>query len=145
MSDVEGKFHLKIISTNYELSTVGDLPSLESQLDKIFSFVEKLNEKFGIEPTEIPTEEELSSVVTEDVPAIKPTRSTTENIRLLFASDWGKKPRTLAEVLKALEINTVPDKAPSVNVALNRLVNTGLLRRIERDGLYHYFKLPSTE
>jgi len=140
-----GKFTLKIIGTNYELMTSGELEELEAQLDRIYAFVETINTRFGVESTEIPTEDEISSVVSEDVPAIKPTRSTTENIRLLFNTDWGKKPRSLAEVMKALEINAVPDKAPSVSIALQRSVKAGILRRIEKEGVYQYYKLPSAE
>ena len=51
-------------------------------------------------------------------------------------------PRTVAEVVKALEVNAVPDSVPAVNVYLTRLVQIGILRRIRKEGKWAYFKLP---
>jgi len=48
----------------------------------------------------------------------------------------------VAEVVKALEVNAVPDSVPAVNVYLTRLVQIGILRRIRKEGKWAYFKLP---
>jgi len=97
-----------------------------------------------ISPEEIPTVEEIEEAPTEEIPVIRPSRSTMENIMALFEQDWGKKPRSVAEVMKALEVNAVPDHPAAVSTYLRRLVKRGFLRRIKKDNLWHYYKLPST-
>ncbi|MCS7113952.1 MAG: hypothetical protein RMJ15_09645 [Nitrososphaerota archaeon] len=110
---------------------------------------DKVTEKLGIveeapsvelEPTLSP--EEVAKIPTADIPVIKPSRRTIENLEALFNTPWGRTPRTVAEVMKALEVNAVPDHVSSVNVYLTRLVQRGVLRRIEKEGKWAYFKLP---
>lgn len=83
--------------------------------------------------------------VMKGIPAITASKSTIANIQSLFDTTWGRTPRTLAEVVKALEINGVPDRASSISRDLRRLVQRGFLRRIEKEGKYSYFRLPTTE
>jgi len=141
----------KIKGDTYELEIKGTLSELTSEIDNIIFFLKILNEKlqsFGIleeiSPEEIPTEEEIEEAPTEEIPVIRPSRSTIENIMALFEQDWGKKPRSVAEVMKALEVNAVPDHPAAVSTYLRRLVKRGFLRRIKKDNLWHYYKLPST-
>jgi len=96
----------------------------------------------GAEKVEVerpPSLQELSSVSTSDIPTIRPSKSTTENLINIFQTPWGRQPRTLAEVIKALETNAVPDTPEKVSVYLARLVKKGFLRRIEKDGKWAYF------
>ena len=89
-----------------------------------------------------PSTEEISKTPTADIPAIKPTKRTMENLETLFSTPWGKTPRPIAEVMKALEVNAAPDQWSSVAVYMTRLVQKGVLRRIEKDGKWAYFKIP---
>lgn len=140
------KYNLKIIGDNFELSTTGELSEIQEKLDEIVEFIEELNLKLGAEiiTEEIPTEEEVQKAPAEEVPVIKPSRSTMDNIMMLFEQNWGSKPRSAAEVMKALEINAVPENPATVSTYLRRLVKRGILRRIQREGLWHYYKIPET-
>jgi len=144
----EKRHELKISGSNFEFTSSGDLDYLNEKLDEIIEFVKHLEEllgaDFGID-IEAPTETEISEAPTEEIPVIKVQRSTQSNIQSLFETDWGKTPRSLAEVTKALEINAVPDKASSISIYLRRLVRKGVLRRLQRDGRYHYIKIPDEE
>lgn len=79
-----------------------------------------------------------------EAPVIKASKSTTENIRALFATSWGRTPRAVGEVMAALEANAVPDKIEAVNLALIREVKKGNLRRLKKEGKWVYFKVPET-
>lgn len=135
---------LKIKRKGFEVIFQGDIPTITRQLDSLSEFIELLDEKVHIETEKVeverpPSLQELSSVSTSDIPTIKPSRSTTENIVSIFQTPWGRQPRTLAEVIKALETNAVPDTPEKVSVYLARFVKKGFLRRIEKDGKWAYF------
>ncbi len=135
---------LKIKRKGFEVIIQGDIPTITRQLDALSEFMEALDEKLhvGAEKVEVerpPSLQELSSVSTSDIPTIRPSKSTTENLINIFQTPWGRQPRTLAEVIKALETNAVPDTPEKVSVYLARLVKKGFLRRIEKDGKWAYF------
>ena len=79
----------------------------------------------------------------EETPMIKASRSTMDNVQSLFETLWGQRPRTVADVLKALEANAVPDTTTSVAVCLMRLVKRHVLRRTQKSGKWQYYKLPA--
>jgi hypothetical protein len=129
-----------------EVTAEGTINDLIAQLDSLASLVrdasEKLQEDDEIKEggvSESQTSEEISAI---DIPAIKPTKSTTDNLRLLFSTPWGKKQRTLGEIMKALEVNAVPDNTSNVNRYLTRLVQAGFLRRLQKEGKWAYFQIP---
>ena len=133
----------------FKVLTEGTIASIYKEIDSLADFADKVAEKLGvleenpIEAAEPPvSREEVEKIPTADIPAIKGSKSTTENLVLLFDTPWGRTPRMLAEIVKALEVNAVPDKMTSVNVYLRRLVQKGTLRRLEKEGKYVYFKLP---
>ena len=79
-----------------------------------------------------------------EAPVIRASKSTTENIRSLFGTPWGRTPRGVSDVMSALENNAIPDRIESVNMALLREVKRGFLRRLKRDGKWVYYKVPET-
>jgi hypothetical protein len=136
---------------DFEIAAKGTIASLSSEIDSIASFADLVSERIGNEQvsgeeeseaaTPV-TKEEVEKIPTADIPAIKSSKSTIDNLAALFDTPWGKTPRALAEIMKALEVNAIPDKVSSVNVYLTRLVQRGKLRRLEKEGKYVYFKLP---
>jgi hypothetical protein len=140
---------LVIRRKGFKVFTEGTIASIYKEIDSLADFTDEVAEKLEV-PEESPMEEaeppvsreEVEKIPTADIPAIKSSKSTTENLALLFDTPWGRTPRTLAEIMKALEVNAVPDKTSSVNVYLRRLVQKGALRRLEKEGKYVYFKLP---
>jgi DNA-binding transcriptional ArsR family regulator len=132
----------------FKIFTEGTISAISKELDALAEFTDKVTEKLGLveeipsEPESAPSPEEMARIPTADIPAIKPSRRTMENLEALFSTPWGRVPRTVAEVVKALEVNAVPDSVSSVNVYLTRLVQRGVLRRIQKEGKWAYFKLP---
>ena len=140
---------LVIRRKGFKVFTEGTIASIYKEIDSLADFTDKVAEKLEVLEESLIEEvvppvsrEEVEKIPTTDIPAIKSSKSTTENLTLLFDTPWGRTPRTLAEIMKALEVNAVPDKVSSVNVYLRRLVQKGALRRLEKEGKYVYFRLP---
>jgi len=133
----------------FKIFTKGTISSISKELDALTEFTDKVAERLelieetpSVEPEPTLSPEEVAKIPTTDIPVIKPSKRTMENLEALFDTPWGRTPRIVAEVLKALEVNAVPDRVSSVNVYLTRLVQRGKLRRIEKEGKWVYFKLP---
>ena len=138
---------LSIKGKSFEISTEGKMVELYKELDALAQFVETFSKKLGLkfEATEtqkstVSTEE--TALNTAEIPLITPSKNVVENMKSLFNTPWGKTPRKNAEVAKALEVNAVPIDIGQTSNYLTRLVKKGYLRRIERDGQYHYYKVP---
>jgi hypothetical protein len=137
------RIRLVIRGTDYEFSAEAPASQLSKELDEL----RKLNNAIGKTlKRESPASVTVPGpeVIFEDVPSIKAAKKTMDNIQSLFDTDWGKKARTVADVVKALEANAIPDTTTAVSVYLTRLVKKGVLRRIRKAGKYQYYKLPSS-
>jgi len=137
---------------SFEISTEGSLSSIYKELDALAEFADQVAEKLEIieempeAELEVTTSaEEIAVTPAGDIPVIKASPKTMDNLESLFDTPWGRTPRSLTEVMKALEVNAVPDKASTVSLYLRRLVRRGKLRRLEREGKWTYFKIPSRE
>jgi hypothetical protein len=133
-----------------EIVAEGTLSSIYKELDALTDFARKVaeqveaEEEFAVSSEEIAevSRAEIEKVPTAEVPFIKASKSTGSNLEALFDTSWGRTPRSLAEIMKALEINAIPDRPESVQSYLIRLVQRGKLRRMKKEGKYTYFKLP---
>ena len=112
---------------------------IQSRFEDLERRVAKLEEFCGT--TTPPREKEEAEIPAADVPQIKVSKSSTENISLLFKTDWGSKPRTQDEVYKALEVNAASEDRRKIAVCLRRLTRKGELRRISKGGTYAYYKV----
>ncbi len=133
------RVRLNVKSGGLEIWLEGSVENILSKLDEAANLFKQALEKFSagkvVEAVK-PVEGEA------EYPAIKPSRSTMENLQALFNTPWGQTPRSLSEVTKALEVNGVPDSPSNVTVYLKRLVARGFLRRIPKDGKYYYYRVP---
>jgi hypothetical protein len=138
---------LTIKRKTFEVSVEGAVSDLETQIDELATFLDEVEEKVGTndieeEPQLLPAAEESAEMPSEEMPIIKPTKSTIENIRLLFDTPWGRSPHTASEVLNALEVNAVYDRVEAVSTNLSRLVRKGVLRRLSKGGKWAYVRVP---
>jgi hypothetical protein len=151
----ESELPIKLVirGSGFKIVTEGTISSISKELDALSNFTEEVTQRFeipeeefeegipaGQEPSVSP--EEVAKISSADIPAIKPSKKTIDNLEAIFSTPWGRTPRGLAEIMKALEVNTAFDKVSSVNVYLTRLVHRGVLRRIEKEGKWAYFKVP---
>jgi len=138
---------LLIKGDGFEISTEGRTSYLYNELDTLAQFAEAVSKKLGRKfETATAANSNLSTgeiaLNVAELPLITPSKNNIENIKLLFNTPWGKTPRTNAEVTKALEVNAVPVALTQVAKYLARLVKRGHLRRIKKEGVYNYYKVP---
>jgi hypothetical protein len=143
---------LLIRRNGFEITTEGTISALVKEIDVLEEFTDKVSEKLGIaeeaqpevasEPEVTTTPEEIEKVSTSDIPAVKPAKKTIDTLEALFNTPWGRTPRSIAEIMKGLEVNAAFDSVSSVNVYLTRLVQRGKLRRMQKEGKWVYFKVP---
>jgi len=142
-SDLQVEVTLR--SGGLEIRTKGSISDLSREMSSISSFAELAASKLA--PIGQTTEGDSRPVVLEEphgeAPVIRVTKGTSDNVSSLFNTRWGKTPRTLDEIAKALEINAAPDTAANIGVALLRLVRRGELRRIKKAGKWTYFRIPA--
>ncbi len=133
--------HLTIRGPNYEFSLDATASRIMKDLESIKGVMDSLNTYIaGVHST---TTILSTRDTTSEAPAITASKSTMDNIEALFKTSWGQESRSVAEVVKALEANAVPDTTTYVSVCLNRLVKKHLLRRIKKAGKWQYYTLPS--
>ena len=142
------EIELLIKRKGFRILTKGTISSIYKELDALVDFTDSIEEKLGVpeqessEPEVAVSPEEVAKIPTADIPVIKATKRTIDNLQAIFDTPWGRTPRNTAEIMKALEVNAVFDRVTSVNVYLLRLVQRGVLRRIEKEGKWVYFKVP---
>lgn len=81
------------------------------------------------------------TAISDDVPVITPNQGTTENVKALFATEWGRKRRTVTEINKALDANAVPDPK-HISTVLGRLVSSKYILRIKENDTMVYWRNP---
>jgi len=149
----DSSLHIKLIlkGNGYEIITEGELSALLSEIDALVDFQNEILQKVVTESAlleeaeEVPTQEEVEATPTGDIPAIRPVESNPENVMMLFATPWGNTPRSMAEIIKALEVNGVYIPMSTMSGTLLSLVRRADLRRVRRGGKWSYYKIPSRE
>jgi len=104
---------------------------------ELFEFIKGLQET----TKQLPPSPEITPEVSAEEEAVPPLgrpSSTMEALSELFKTEWGRKPRTLAEVMKALEANGLYYKKPVVATVLVYLIKKKELRRLGPKGNFQY-------
>ena len=81
----------------------------------------------------------------ETPPQLSGITSCREGIAKLFASNWGKKPRTLRQIIDAMKLNAIYYPDQNVAVELKRMTQVGILRRLRtKEGFAYVSGKPAT-
>jgi len=73
-----------------------------------------------------------------EVPVLRRPESIREAVSQLLFSEWGRRPRSIGEILEALEANAVYYPRSSVTKEITRMVRAGILRRLKTQRGYKY-------
>lgn len=100
------------------------------QIDNALSLLEQVMEKLKEKKIEIPV---TPTIPTVEVPHLGPPvpSSCRDAILRLLSTDWGRIPKTLGEIIQAMEINGVYYPKSSVASGLLSLTRSGVLRRLK--------------
>ena len=91
--------------------------------------------------------EELGTVSKLDVqsnekgsyPEIPSILGCTDAVRALLEKDWGRQPRSMSEISKALEVNQLYFSKGALSATLVTLAKKGGIRRVKEDRNWKYF------
>jgi len=129
-------------SGGLEIRTKGSISELAEEISSISEFAKWAASKLArAEEAAGPSGPEEPSGL--GPPVIKASKNTSDNIRALFATPWGKVPKGMEEVTKALEVNAVPASPSLIGMSLIGLVKKGELRRVKKEGKWIYYRTPS--
>lgn len=143
---------LKIKIGSSEIEFEGDLNEISSILDIIPKIIDatKGTSQYTL-PAQISQDIQKPEVVgqeqvSEEVPTVQVSKddSIADIIMKIMGSQWGRKPRRLEDIKKALETLGFPLSRSTVAVTLLRLTQSGKLRRFKDDkGEFCYSTLAS--
>lgn len=137
----EGK-HLKVSVRlgEFQVDLEGTHANVKSLMGKpLYDFIKELKEIVGEIPSveEVKAEEEAPP--TEYPPPLgKPASLGDALTKLIVETGWGSKPRTLGEIVTALETNGIYHKKAAIATTLVTLMKKGKLRRLGVRGSYKY-------
>jgi hypothetical protein len=125
-------FHLKVRIGDMEVELGGDKEEVLSTLDDLSSIVGKVSHAFEVENLVLPespvrTEVEAASLL--DYPKISRTSKCGDAVVALLSTDWGNSPRTISELMEAMEANAIFFPKTTLSGVLVWLVKKGRIRR----------------
>lgn len=125
----EPSFRLKVRIGNMEVELGGERAEVLSTLDDLDLIVEKVSKAFSAEAprTRVPRAEPQASI--EMFPNIQRTSQCSEAVQGLLESEWGKTPRTIGELRRAMEANAIYFPKTTLSGVLVWMVKKGSLRR----------------
>ena len=140
---VENRLTVRIKLGEFEVEVSGLREEVLSTLDSISEIVSKVSKAFTEAP--IPSKIAVGAkapvqapVVEVELPSIRAPSGVTDAILKLLSTDWGRTPRTLKELIEAMEANAVYYSVGSISGTLTRLTKEGTVRRLKKDLEYAY-------
>ena len=123
----------------YDLKARNLLAERDDKLSLAFKGLKKVRHMFSAAAAGTKTPEHVATMPSpEGVPSIGTPASVREAIYALLRTDWGKKPRTLKEIVEAFETNALYYPKTRIAAALTEMTRYGLLRGLKSGGAYAY-------
>ena len=124
-------FHLRVRIGEMEVELGGDREEVISTLDDLDGIIEKVSDAFSVtnEPSPTQSGDSEAQTSTSMFPRIQRTTQCGEAVVSLLTTEWGKNPRTIAELREAMEANAVFFPKTTLSGVLVWLVKKGKIRR----------------
>jgi len=107
--------------------------------EPLFRFIRGFQEVIGELPTTpAETPEVVEKAAKEFPPQLGKVDTMSNALSALFKKDWGKKPRSLEEIMNVLEVNGLYYKKSAVATQLVRMMRNKEVRRFGTRGSYKY-------
>ena len=72
------------------------------------------------------------------IPQLEGATGCSEAVRVALGSEWGRTPRTMAELQPMFELSALFFSAGTLSGVLNHLTRSGQVRRLEKEGRWAY-------
>jgi len=82
--------------------------------------------------------QKISDVNNQGLPGIPSVQGCSDAIRVLMETDWGKHPRSMNQIKRALEANALYFSKGSLSGILTAMTKRGELRRVKENGRWKY-------
>lgn len=120
-------FSLRVRIGDKEIEIGGDREEVLATLENLNEIVEKFSKAFNYEAKK--EEKPNSHLNSQAFPKIARTSQCSDAITSLLATNWGKTPRTIAEIREAMEANAIFFPRTTLSGVLVWLVKKNKLRR----------------
>lgn len=137
------EFRLRVGIHDAEIEIRGHPNDVETLINRSLEYVRRIRETLSQSTGEAVEESEVEEAAESDIDIIPPLEITSKDsvtsiLSKLFSTRWAAKPRSLREVMEALESLGLHYPKSTVAVSLARLVRRNVVRRIKRDNIYLY-------
>jgi len=124
-------FHLKVRIGEMEVELGGDKSEVLATLDDLPRIVERVSSAFQVEHANHRTRPRKQLEISDPAsfPQIRGTSQCSEAVGALLSTDWGKTPRTIAELREAMEANAIFFPKTTLSGVLVWLIKKGTVRR----------------
>ena len=123
---------------DFEVEIEGTYENVKSLMgEPLYAFIRGL-QGVSEELPEAPPTEEVTPPTMEYPPPVRSQPTLSGTLRSLMDTDWGRKPRTLSEIMTALETSGIYYSSGTVSRRLLDLVKQGNLRRLGTRGSFKY-------
>ncbi len=135
------KVRLKIGDVEVEIQ--GTQKEVAEAFNNIDSYTEKFRKTFSpaTSPTGKPrplSDEEFLQP-TEEVPRIAKPKSKAEAVKQLLISGWAHSPRTIKEIVDALQVSGIFVQSTDISGTLTNLVRSGEVSRVKTERGWGYY------
>jgi hypothetical protein len=124
-------FHLRVKIGDMEIELGGAKEEVISTIADLGGIIQKVSEAFNVEATGSPRKTSRSKAQPSPTmfPRIPRTTQCGEAVVSLLSTEWGKTPRTIADLREAMEANAVFFPKTTLSGVLVWLVKKGKIRR----------------
>ncbi len=134
-----GEHEIEICGKQHEvLNAIKQLPELMKNVSEAFKTIRIKTAVVNVSTATSEQKAKLKGIPL-PYPKISKAESCSKAVLKLLESDWGRwRPRTLKEILEALEANEIHYPTSTLSSVLNRLARKGNIRRWKTDEGYVY-------
>ncbi len=125
-----GEFQVELEGTQADVEKMMGTASLFDFIKGLQETTKQLQVSTEVTPEVAPEEE--------SVPPLGRPATTTDALSQLFKTEWGRKPRPLSVIMKALEANGLYYQKPVVANVLVDLIQKKEIRRLGSRGNFEY-------
>ncbi len=118
-----------------DLKSSGLGTEINGKVGLAFKGIKRVREMLSAPSAQKPA---VVEAVTGAVPSIGAPDSLGDAVTKLLSTEWGTKPRNLAEIVEALETNALYYPKGTIATQLMRMTKAGILRRIKSGGTFAY-------
>lgn len=137
----QAPFHIHVRIGEMEVELDGARGEVISALDELDGIVEKVSKAFKVASQNMRTPVKSRSSTTK-FPTIPRTTKCGEAVVSLLSTDWGRTPRTISELMEAMEANAVFFPKTTLSGVLVWLVKKGRIKRWKDKKRGYLYVLP---